>query len=133
LPFPRQRKLDVVGLSLSDRTAYLCEVSTHLGGLEYGGGGATDSVARIRKKHGRQRAYARRYLTTFRRQRFMFWSPVVRRGLLAPLGAIRGLELVVNGDYSARVRDLEGRARGTTRDAGNPFFRALQILAHLRG
>ena len=124
-------ELDVVGLSFSQRTAYLCEVSTHLGGLEYGKG-YKDSVDRIRKKHRRQRAYAVRYLKNFKNHRFMLWSPVVPRGLVKPLGSIAGLEVVINAGYTERVRELEAAARETKRDTGNPFFRALQILAHLR-
>ncbi len=31
-------ELDVVGLDFPNKAAYLCEVSTHLGGLEYGKG-----------------------------------------------------------------------------------------------
>lgn len=75
---------------------------------------------------------AERDLDTFSIHRFMFWAPTVRKGLLVPLREIEGLELVVNADFTARVRDLEQRARKATRGSGNPFYRALQILAHLR-
>ncbi len=51
---------------------------------------------------------------------------------MKPLGSIAGLEAVINAGYTKRVRELEAAARKTRRDTGNPFFRALQILAHLR-
>jgi hypothetical protein len=56
----------------------------------------------------------------------------VPSGLVAPLESIEDLELVINEAYAARVRELEAAARKTTRDTGNPFFRALQILTHMR-
>ena len=123
-------ELDVVGLRPGDGTAFLCEVTTHLDGLLYGS--AKETIDRIRDKHKRQRSYAERHLKSFKELRFMFWSPVVRKGLLAELARIDGLELVVNELYAERVRELQKVAAGTTRDTGNPFFRSLQLLAHLR-
>src|SRR5258707_15545408 len=64
-------ELDVVGLRPSDSTAFLCEVTTHLGGLLYSGNKKT--VDKIREKHVRQRNYAERYLESFTTTRFMFW------------------------------------------------------------
>ena len=63
----------------------------------------------------------------------MFWSPVVRVGAITKsLAEIDGLQLVINGAYTKCVRELEAQAKQTNRDAGNPFFRVLQLLAHLR-
>lgn len=69
-------ELDVIGLSFTSKTAFLCEVATHLGGLEYGKG-YDDSMAQIRKKYDRQRKYALQYLSDFEPHRFMFWCPRV--------------------------------------------------------
>ena len=124
-------ELDVVGLRFSDRMAYLCEVTTHLDGLQYGTYAAT--VKRVQDKYKRQRAYAQKHLTHFKNVEFMFWSPVVRVGALTKaLSGIDGLQIIINGAYTDRVRELEAQAKRTTRDAGNPFFRVLQLLAHLR-
>ena len=124
-------ELDVIGLRFSDGTAYLCEVATHLQGLEYGKGYA-DSADRVAKKYDRQRKHAERHLERFPNCHFMFWSPRVPRGrLLDTLTRIEGLELVVNRDYRSRVEELRGQARKSTTDIGNPFFRALQLLEHL--
>ena len=125
-------ELDVMGLDFPNKRAYLCEVSTHLGGLEYGKGYA-DSAERVKKKFACQRAYATKYLSDFKDHVFMFWAPrVPKRALEEALLVIAGLTLVVNKDYTARVDELREAARLTTKDIGNPVFRLLQILGHLR-
>ena len=75
-----------------------------------------------------------KYLDEFKEVKYLFWSPRIPRGrLLILLQAIErnGLELVTNEGYKQRVEDLRFEARKTTRDIGNPFFRALQIMEHL--
>lgn len=125
-------EMDVVGLKFDPAEAFLCEVSTHLEGLEYGRGYA-DSAERVRKKYERQRHYAAEYLTQFRKHTFMFWAPRVPKGRLTELlSRIEGLELVINEDYTERVEELRHAAKGSTRDTGNPVFRTLQLLEHLR-
>lgn len=124
-------ELDVLGFDFTSDTAFLCEVTTHIRGLQYKGN--KESVARIRKKHQRQKAYAKKYLQNFANIRYMFWSPVVPKGYLTEhLVQISGLELVINGQYKHCVEQLQARAREETQDARNPFFRMLQILGHLR-
>ena len=44
-------ELDVVALNFKTRTAFLCEVTTHIRGLLYKSN--KESVSRIRKKHDR--------------------------------------------------------------------------------
>jgi hypothetical protein len=125
-------EFDVVGLRLGERLAYICEVTTHLDGLNYGNNPTT--IRRLQEKFERQRWYAEAYLSDFEKRHFMFWSPVVPRGYLTEkLVKIEGLELKINEAYQACIAELMEEARRTTRDIGNPFFRALQILAHLRG
>ena len=124
-------ELDVVGLNFSAGTASLCEVATHIRGLQYGD--RRDSIDRVRKKYERQRGYASDYLGNFTTHRFMFWSPVVPKGYLTDnLALIDGLELVINGQYRACVDRLRERAGKEAHNTGNPFFRSLQILERLR-
>lgn len=124
-------ELDVIGLNFSNNTAYLCEVTTHIRGLQYGNNQAT--VERIRHKHERQRAYAQNHLTQFNNFVYMLWSPVVPVGYQTEhLAQIEGLQLVINGEYKRRVEQLRELAGSTTHDARNPFFRILQILEHMR-
>ncbi len=127
-----QSEFDVVGLHFGERVAYMCEVGTHLDALNYGG--YAETLKRVTKKHARQRDYAARYLGDFKTHHFMLWSPRVPVGQLSEaLAGIDGLELVINGAYTERVGELRERARASTRGTGNPFFRALQIVEHLRG
>jgi hypothetical protein len=123
-------EFDVVGLRFEDGKAFICEVITHLDGIQYGSNAET--LQRIKDKHERQRWYAREHLPGFEPV-FMLWAPVVPRGFLTEnLKTIEGLDLYINGAYKDRVDELREDARGTTRDIGNSFFRVLQILEHLR-
>lgn len=125
-------ELDVVGLRFGDSTAFLCEVTTHIGGILYKDNRTT--VRRITEKHERQRKYARRDLKNFENTRFQFWSPNVPRGYVTEhLAALEpGLELVINGEYARRVERLREAARERKNNEGNDVFRLLQILEHLR-
>lgn len=122
-------ELDVIGFSFGKRIVYLCEVTTHLEGLQIGANGSA-TIQKIVAKHERQRAYAKQYLDGFT-HRFMFWSPVVRTGLIPALRQITGLELFINGQYKIAIDELRAKARTSTADANNPAFRVLQILEHL--
>ncbi len=124
-------ELDVVGLNFSKREAFLCEVTTHLRGLHYGT--YQESFERVRNKFRRQKVYAKKHLANFKTVHFMFWSPVVPRGKLTEaLSQIKGLQLVINERYTECVNELRKLAQDTEHGTGNPFFRALQILEHLR-
>lgn len=124
-------ELDVVGLNFKTKTAYVCEVTTHILGLLYKN--KVESVERVRRKHERQRQYAKKFLDTFESHRFMFWSPVVPRGYLTTnLAKIKGLDLVINGHYKQCIDQLRELARTATHETQNPSFRVLQILEHLR-
>ena len=123
-------ELDVIGLRFADSTAFLCEVATHLDGLHYG---YHENEYRIREKLQKQQTYASENLKSFSKQLFMFWSPRVPTGSLTDaLAKIEGLQFVINQDYTMRVEELRDLAKKSTKDIGNPFFRALQILEHLK-
>lgn len=124
-------ELDVVGLNFKSKTAFVCEVTTHIRGLLYVNN--QETIKRLTKKHERQKAYALKYLSNFENLRFQFWSPVVPVGYMTKsLAQIEGLELVINGQYRQQVEALRSLARQTTHDARNPVFRMLQILEHMR-
>ena len=123
-------ELDVIGFNLKKKTVFVCEVTTHILGLLYKSG--EESVERVEKKHLRQKAYAKKYLSDFS-PTFMFWSPNVPRGIRTKkLAEIAGLELVINGIYKAKISKLQEMAETKTYDTQNPAFRVLQILAHMR-
>lgn len=125
-------ELDVLGLRFKDGTAFLCEVATHLNGLQYAGGYA-GSTERIFQKIRRAQQFARDSLSLFPHQHFSFWSPRVPKGQLTDLLAqIPDVEIIINEEYSSRVAKLKQLAAKSTRVTGNPFFRSLQLLEHLR-
>lgn len=118
-------ELDVVGLNLKSRVAYVCEVTTHLHGM------CPKSAVKIIDKHKQQREYAAKLLGGFGIH-YMLWSPLVFPKQLALLQQIEGLELVVNKDFSNAVNELREIARKTKHDTCNPFMRIVQILEHLK-
>lgn len=124
-------ELDVIGLDFKRKIAYLCEVTTHITGLLYKDNATT--VETIKQKHEKQQKYAKDFLPDFPLRHFMFWSPVVPKGYITQeLKKLSGLELIINEEYSARVNELRQYAKKMANDTGNPFFRVLQILEHLR-
>jgi len=124
-------ELDVLGLRFNDKTAFLCEVTTHIRGVLYKNNITT--VEKITAKHKRQKEYAHDRLKDFTNICYMFWSPVVPRGYITEeLSKIKDLELIINEKYKQCIDDLRLKAKELTNDVGNPFFRMLQILEHLR-
>lgn len=124
-------EIDVVGLDFKNKITYLCEVTTHLEGTLYKDNKTT--IERIKRKYEKLKEYADNYLSDFPQRHFMFWSPVVPIGYITKeLEKIEGLELVINNNYAAYIRLLQELAKKSTHDAGNPAFRVLQILGHLR-
>jgi hypothetical protein len=120
-------EIDVVGYSLTNREAYLCEVATHIRGLGYGN--YKESAERIERKFRHQRAYAGKLQKAFDcNVIYEFWSPNVPKGCVVELKKIKGLQLIINGGYKKRIDALRIRAQNDTHDTGNPFFRILQIL-----
>jgi hypothetical protein len=124
-------ELDVIGLDFKTKTAYLCEVTTHIRGTLYKDN--TTTVERISKKNQIHKEYADKFLEEFPERHLMFWSIYVPKGAITEgLNKIDDLELVINEEYTKRVSELRAKAKELTHDTGNPFFRALQILEHLR-
>jgi hypothetical protein len=48
------------------------------------------------------------------------------------LNTVSELQLIINDEYTKCVDELRELARKQTHDSGNPFFRTLQILEHLK-
>ena len=125
------KELDVVGINLKTSTAYLCEVATHVRGVLYQNN--DESVRRVRAKYEYQQEYAERHLGGFEHHRYMFWSPVVPRGILTKrLPEIAGLELVINGDHKKKVKALLEMTAHEKQGTQNPVFRVFQILESMR-
>lgn len=124
-------ELDVIGFDFANERAYLCEVTTHLDGLQIGKD-AESTIKKLTDKHARQREYAKTHLhLPMFAVRFMYWAPRVRSGLMPALEAT-GFELFVNQAYTKAMEELRQKARSSTSDTNNPAFRVLQILEHMR-
>jgi hypothetical protein len=122
-------ELNVLGLDFKNKTAYLCEVNTHLDGLHYKNTNA--AIEKIGNKYFNMRRYADESLSDFPNRHLMFWAPLVGPGVDSVLRQLHGLELVINKDYTSNVRALQELAKKGTEDTGNPVFRVLQILGHM--
>jgi Holliday junction resolvase-like predicted endonuclease len=130
---PGLGEVDVIGLDLRNKIAYLCEVTTHLRGVLYGTYQKT--LEKIQAKFERDKEFATKMLKDFPNRRYMLWSPNVPKGkLTSRLTELerKGIELVVNKNYARRIGELTKMAREKVNDTGNPAFRLLQILEHLR-
>jgi hypothetical protein len=124
-------ELDVVGLDLKTKTAYICEVTTHIRGLLYVNN--FNTVAKIKQKHLVQQEHAQLLLSDFVNIQYMFWSPYVPTGFITSnLEQIDTLQLIINTDYTKCINEMRMYAAENTNDLGNPFLRTLQILEHLR-
>lgn len=124
-------EVDVVGINLKEKKAILCEVATHICGLQYGSGN-TETIQRIQRKLAAQNRYAAERLSGFTVKR-MFWSPNVPIGRLTDqLRGIDGVEIRINGSYKNVVDQLMAIAGSITHDTGNPFIRMMQIILRLR-
>jgi len=139
----RQGELDVVALKNGNpRQVWLCEVTTHIGGMLYPGTAGNDGTTKkLREKLQRARDFA---AVTFPGDTLAFeiWSPWVARGKLTTAFELlhreadeMGMDLtfVINDDYTERLRELAAHAKKNTSPTTEPAYRMLQILTHLRG
>jgi len=147
-----QIEVDVIGMSPGEENeVFVCEVSTHLGGLNYSRrveserwadyGSYQSSLATLDRKFAADSEYVADVFASAQRYRFQLWSPVVRGRLVDGLHELaeefggradRELELIINGTYTDRIDELRERAAETTKQHGELGFRLLQILEHLR-
>lgn len=135
-----QAEIDVIGIKPADSLVILCEVATHIRGLNYGQGNV-DTLNRLDHKIGRARRFADRTFPD-EQHRYEIWSPVVPKGILTSgfddlmaKHETAGVKVVfvVNEEYTTRVQALLDRARQDAGATGEPAYRLLQILTRLRG
>ena len=138
-----QGEIDVVGINLSQRKVYVCEVAIHLTtGLQYVKDKRPNNINKLIDKFSRDIAYARKYLADYEHE-FMLWSPVVKDSKgdplynqIAHLGEVRRriagmfdveLKCVVNEAFSDALRELRLYAGRQTAELQCPLMRLLQI------
>jgi hypothetical protein len=151
-----QMEIDVIGIDSTDgeQVIYTCEVITHLHGTIYPGEpstsrwdefGNTDyqyTLEKLWKKFTADHEYVTEVFDDADQYVFQLWSPVLPRGYLtdgldqfaAEFEAEynHDIEMIINGEYTDRVEDLRELAADDKKDYGEPAFRFLQILEHLR-
>jgi len=145
-----QGEIDVIGIDVDRKKLYVCEVATHLQGLQYtrkkNGKTGPDNVDRFVKKFSKNIPYARKYFSDFE-IKFMIWSPVVRmagvdaqHNPMADLDKLSNIletefgykvEAVVNENYQLCLNELIAFARAETKELKSPIMRTLQIQEHL--
>lgn len=138
----RQGEVDVVGIKNGHpRTIWLCEVTTHVGGMQIvrKGKNATSDV--ILSKLDRLHAFAG---TTFPddEHRYQWWSPRVPVGTLSRTmtaledewrGLGRELRFIINEEYTKCIHELSKHAATNSSTTNEPAYRMLQVLTRLRG
>jgi Holliday junction resolvase-like predicted endonuclease len=134
-----QGEIDVIGIRFGEpRDIFFAEVTTHLGGMTYGGNKST--VDKVRAKLVRSQAFAAERFPSDRHH-FSVWSPRVPEGAMtgefsamASEFEARGerLSFVINRDYGDSVQKLIEVARTDSRATSDPAYRLLQVLARVR-
>lgn len=152
-----QMEIDVIGIQTDNdrQTIYVCEVITHLHGMRYSGSPSTTeweeygndmyqhTLERIYRKFQSDFEYTIDIFDTADNYIFQLWSPVVPQGSLTDgLNALklrfentydRELELIINSRYFTKISSLQKLASKEKKQYGEPAFRFLQILGHMRG
>jgi len=134
----RQGEVDVFGIDLDKNIVYICEVTTHILGAGYGNG-YEDTIQKIKNKFATDIRYSKNILPEFKKI-FMYWAPNVPSGLVQLLKKYEeeiekeniDFSLVVNKEYTKCVGELIEKAEKDPKNTGEPFYRALQILGHLK-
>lgn len=157
-----QMEADIIAIDndreSGEQTVYVCEVVTHMSGDLYSGtpdngwwtnhSDAQDyqySLQKLWEKFEEDHRYVN---STFpeANHTYQFWAPVVtgwKRGgdLIDGLDVLaekfekdtdEELEIIINQDYTGKIRDLQNEAEGDISDYGAPAFRFLQILENIK-
>lgn len=145
-----QGEIDVIGIDVDEKRLYVCEVATHLQGMQYtrreDGKTRPDNIDRFVKKFRKNVRYAEKYFGDYD-MKFMIWSPVVRvagsdagHNPIADLEQVSDvietelgyrIEAVVNESYQQCLEELSAYARRESRELKSPIMRTLQIQEHL--
>ncbi|WP_222920137.1 hypothetical protein [Natrinema sp. SYSU A 869] len=151
-----QMEIDVLAIKTVDgeQSVHVCEVVTHLDGIHYGGKPSDDywsefgstsyqgTLDTIYQKFLVDHEYVSRVFDDADEYQFQLWAPYVAKGkLTAGLEQMitrfheerdEQLELKINEEYTAEIDELREKAGNETKRYGEPAFRFLQILEHMR-
>ena len=151
-----QLEIDVIGINSEgeQQTIYTCEVVTHIRGTLYSGDPSTDrwkefggsdyqyTLEKIWSKFVADHSYVTEIFDDADKYVFQLWAPYISKGYLTNgLDQLSQdfedqysseIQMVINEDYTARVNDLRSLASEDRKNHGEPAFRFLQILEHMR-
>ena len=121
--FHTQNEIDVIGISMKNNSAYLCEVKTHITGFNKTG--RTDRVKLINSQFAAMNDYAKRNLSNMRKCEKMFWAlKVTNKDLLQALNNnYASKNIFINNEYTDAMKRLANHAEKSTSEYKNPFLR----------
>lgn len=136
-----QGEIDVIGLpAITAKRVWLCEVASHIGGLQYGASFAENTKKLEKKAEGAFR-YAKQQFAGMD-VHYELWAPSVAVGRLTDWMSDherrmrehgRSVRYVYNLEYAERLSKLVELAKNDQRSTGEPAFRLLQIMARTNG
>lgn len=143
-----QGEIDVIGINLTDKIVYVCEVAVHLiTGLQYVKEKRPDNVQRFTTKFRKDISYIRKAFPDYAHV-FMLWSPVVKnQGEGAKYNQIKDVERIVelinsefdvmiepviNGEFQEALDSLREFARKQTKEMDSRVVRFMQVEEHLK-
>ena len=119
-------EIDVIGLRFSDKTAFICEVTTHTSKS----GINKKAELKMLNKFTVNRNYSIKNLKKFN-SIFMLWSPKINSAtlnrIMTQLDKFK-IEYFVNQKYLEALVELNNFSKVNKKDTSNPFIRFLQIL-----
>ena len=118
-------ELDVIGLRFRDKTAYVCEVTTHTMGMNKA------AEIKLPLKLKAQKEYAIKNLSDFQKIHYMIWSPQIQPKRLENIyksNDLLDVEIIANERYLSAICELNDFSKQQKKDTNNPFVRFLQIL-----
>lgn len=143
-----QGEIDVIGINLSERTVYTCEVALHLvTGLKYVKNRRPDNVRRLTAKFRKDINYIRSAFADYN-QVYMLWSPVVKdqregakhnqlrdvRDITVAIEQELGvtIDAIVNQRFQDALDELRAVAKAETKELDSAVMRYLQVEEQLR-
>ena len=148
LPIPdAQGEIDVVGVNLTEKRVYICEVAIHLTtGLQYTKNSGPNNIEKLTTKFSKDIDYAHAHLNEYD-PTFMLWSPVVKNSKgqvkynqAQHIRAIRqnireryrvNIEWIINERFQECLHELRAFVKTQTKALQCPLLRLMQVEEHL--
>jgi len=151
-----QMEVDVLAVRTNEgrQRVYVCEVVTHLDGINYGGNPSDEywsefgstayqgTLDTIYQKFLVDKKYVERVFDDSHEYRFPLWAPYVAEGyrtsglkkLVERFNEEYGeeIDLIINESYTNEIEKLRSLAGQETKKRGESAYRLLQILEHMR-